>query len=173
MNAPRVSLIVATDLDGVIGREQELPWHLPDDLRRFKALTRGHAVIMGRKTHQSIGRALPGRLNVVVTRDSSFRASGCLLAGSPDDALAAAIRASGTNISSEEIFVIGGGTLYAHFLPRADRVHRTLVHAHVEGDTTFPPLDPEDWNLISSEAHAADDQHEYAFDFQVLDRVRT
>ena len=129
----KVSLVVAASPDGVIGRDGQLPWHLPGDLRRFRAITLGHPIIMGRRTHKSIGRPLPGRLNVVVTRDPECRAEGCAVAHSPEDAL---------RISAEsgaiEAMVIGGEQIYRDFLPTCDAIHLTVVEGRFEGDARFP-----------------------------------
>lgn len=159
----RISLIVAASSNGVIGADGGLPWHLPDDFRYFKQTTMGKPIIMGRRTWASIGRALPGRLNIVLTRSKSYHADGAIVAGSPDEALAAAADA-------EEVFVIGGGEIYALFLDRASRIHLTRVDARIEGDTRFPGLDPAEWQLTSAEAHPADERHAYAFEFRVYDR---
>ncbi len=133
MPKPRISLIAALSENRVIGKAGAIPWHLKDDFRRFKERTTGHAIIMGRKTHESIGRPLPGRTNIVITRDSSREIPGCIVVGSLNDALARA-----REVESEEIFVIGGGQIYAEVLPLADRLYLTLVHAIMDGDAFFP-----------------------------------
>jgi len=159
-----VSLIVAVSSNGVIGREGKLPWHLPDDLKHFKAVTMGKPVIMGRKTWDSIGRALPGRRNLVVTRNSDFSAEGCEIAHSLEEALA-------LTEESAEVVVIGGASLYAEALPRAQRIYLTEVNAHVGGDTRFPRLDRGGWKEVSREAHPADHRHAHAFSFVLLERT--
>jgi len=144
----RISIVVAVSANGVIGRDGGLPWHLPEDLRRFKRITMGKPLIMGRTTHESIGRALPGRQNIVITRQQDYRAEGCDVVSCPAEAL----RAAG---DAEEVMVIGGGEIYALFLRRTDRIHLTRVDAEVDGDTYFPRLDPDDWMLVEREAVAA------------------
>jgi dihydrofolate reductase len=159
-----VSVIVAAAENGVIGRAGALPWHLSEDLKRFKRLTTGHPVVMGRKTWESIGRALPGRRNLVVSRTPGYAAAGADVFGSLDEALAACA-------GEDEIFVIGGAMLYAEALSRADRLYLTRVHATVEGDVTFPEIDPAGWTLVSEERHEADARHEHAFSFLVYERA--
>ncbi len=158
-----VSLIVAVAENGVIGRAGKLPWHLPEDLKRFKRLTVGHPVIMGRKTWESIGRPLPGRRNLVVSRTPGYAAEGAEVFASLDEALAAAA-------GEDEVFVIGGAALYAEAMPRADRLYLTRVHATVEGDVTFPGLDPAAWTLVSEDRREADARHDHAFSFRVYER---
>jgi dihydrofolate reductase len=144
---PEVVLVVAAAANGVIGRDGAMPWHLPEDLKRFKRMTVGHAVVMGRRTFEAIGRPLPGRHNIVLTRDRAFRADGVTVAPN----LAEAIAAAGLDprARDEAIFVIGGGEIYALALPIATRVELTRVHATPEGDTFFPPLDPREWRLAA------------------------
>ena len=144
MPKPILSLIAAIARNGVIGIDNRLPWHLPADLKHFKALTTGHAVIMGRKTWESLPakfRPLPGRRNIVVTRNAAFRAEGALVAGS----LAAAVALA----ESSEAFIIGGAELYAAALPLADRLCLTEIDADFEGDTRFPAVDPKRWREAS------------------------
>lgn len=131
--APRLSLIAALAANGVIGAGNALPWRLPEDLKRFKALTLGHPVIMGRKTFESIGRPLPGRRNIVLSRRPEYFAAGCIVAHDLESALAAAGDA-------DELFVIGGGELYREALPLADRIYLTIVHGEAQGDVLFPEL---------------------------------
>jgi dihydrofolate reductase len=128
-----ITIIAAMAENGVIGREGRLPWHIPADLARFRDLTMGHPVIMGRRTYEGIGRPLPGRSIIVLTRSSSYRASGCLVAHSVDEALTAAEGAT-------EVFVAGGADIYRQFLPLAHRIHLTLVHDTLPGDVEFPPI---------------------------------
>lgn len=158
---PRVTLVVAMARNGVIGRAGGLPWRLPDDLRRFKALTMGKPVLMGRRTWASIGRPLPGRANLVMTRDPAFSAEGATVVRSFDEALAQA----GT-----ELMVIGGAEIYALAAPRASLVQLTAVDADIEGDTRLPPFDPGTWREIAREHHAADERHAYPMDFVTLER---
>ena len=132
-----LSLIVAMTEAGVIGRDNQLPWHIPEDLKRFKALTTGHPILMGRKTFESIGRPLPGRTNIVVTRNPDWRAEGALAVPGFEEAIQAASRAPG----GEEIFAIGGAAIFREAWPRAERLYLTLIHADVPGDTYFPEID--------------------------------
>lgn len=149
MGEADIVLHVAVAENGVIGRDGDMPWRLSSDLRRFKAATMGKPVVMGRKTFASIGKPLPGRLNIVVTRDGAFRAEGVEVAHSLADALAlAAVRARCMS-GAHEICVIGGGQIYAEAMPRADRLSVTHVLAEVEGDTRFPEIDPALWKPVS------------------------
>jgi dihydrofolate reductase len=160
-----VSLIVATSTNSVIGSIGKLPWHLPDDLRNFKRLTTGKPIVMGRKTHESIGRPLPDRHNVIITRDPDYVVGGCDVVSSPEAAMSLLHDA-------EEVMIIGGGEVYAAFLPLADRVYLTRVHAVIDGDVLFPELDEDEWAMLSTDAHAVDDAHRYAFDIKVFERRR-
>ena len=159
----RLSIIAAVAANGVIGFDGDLPWHLPADLARFKKLTMGHHLIMGRRTFESIGRALPGRVSVVLTRDSSWVCDGALVVHSPEEARHA-VR------SDSEAFVIGGAAVFAAFLPLADRLHLTRVHASVEGDARFPSFDEVDWTVVETEDHDADARHAHPFSFRVYAR---
>ncbi|WP_151087982.1 dihydrofolate reductase [Hymenobacter baengnokdamensis] len=163
-----VSLIVAAAENGVIGRQGQLPWQLPDDLRHFKALTMGHPIVLGRRTFESIGRALPGRTNIVVTSQSAWPApAGVLLAHSLPEALALAAAQPG----GEEVCVIGGGEIYRQALPAADVVHLTEVHTSIpDGDAFFAPLSPTEWREETRERHAPDDKHAVAYSFVTLRR---
>ena len=158
-----VSLIVATDDGGGIGLRGGLPWHLPDDLRRFKALTLGKPVVMGRRTWDSIGRPLPGRLNIVVSRDPRLAIQGATVVGTLEAALAAA---GGV----PEVCVIGGAEIYRLALPLADTIHLTEVHANVGADTHFPSLDPAQWVEVAREQRAADQRHAHAMTYVTLRR---
>jgi dihydrofolate reductase len=153
-----LSILVAVAENGIIGREGRLPWRLPDDLRRFKRLTTGHAIVMGRRTYESIGRALPGRRSVVLSRDGTFAPHGVEIAGSLDAALSLCA-------GEEEVFVIGGESLFREALPRAQRLYLPRVHAELPGDVSFPPLDESLWVPVESEPHAADEQHPHPFTF--------
>ncbi|MFO1395010.1 MAG: dihydrofolate reductase [Steroidobacteraceae bacterium] len=158
-----VSIIVATDEAGGIGLDGALPWRLPDDLKRFKALTMGKPVVMGRRTWDSIGRPLPGRLNIVVSRSSGLERPGCTVVGSLESALALAG-------DVPEVCVIGGAEIYRLALPFADTVHLTEVHARVEADTHFPRLDPREWEEVARDEHAADERHAHAHAYVTLRR---
>jgi len=155
---PRVTLILARARNGVIGASGGLPWRLPEDLAFFKRTTMGHPIVMGRKTWESIGRPLPGRRSIIVTRDRSFAAAGAEVVHSLDEAIQ---RCADT----EEIFVIGGAQLYAEALGRADRLLLTEIDADFEGDTFMPAAAAECWNEASRERHAPNDTRAYAFDF--------
>jgi dihydrofolate reductase len=159
---PLVTLVVAAAANGVIGAGGKLPWHLPADLKHFKSKTLGRPVVMGRRTYESIGRPLPGRLNIVVTRQAGYAAPGCTVVGSLDAAFAAAGEAA-------EVCMIGGGELYREVLPRADRVELTEIHAAFEGDAHFPPLDRGQWREVSREVHEG--EAPFRFDFVRYDRI--
>ena len=162
-----VSLIVAASDNDVIGREGALPWRLPDELRHFKATTMGHHVVVGRKTWQSIGRALPGRTWIVVSRDRAFSAEGAVVVHDFDDAIAHA-----ANAGDDEVFVAGGGDLFRVALPYADRIWLTRVHVHIDGDATFPTLDLDGWRGHVVLEHPADERHAFSFTIHRLERDR-
>jgi dihydrofolate reductase len=162
---PTVSAIVAMAENRVIGFNNTLPWQLPADLKHFKTITSGHPVIMGRKTFASIGRPLPNRTNIILTRDHAFSAPDCLIATEAATALALA-----KNADPEEIFVIGGAEIYKQMLPQVDRVYLTVVHQVFEGDTYFPALSSDEWKEISSERFQADDKNPHEYSFIVLER---
>jgi dihydrofolate reductase len=161
-----LSLLVAVSDNGVIGQDNDLPWHLPKDLQWFKRLTVGRTVIMGRKTFESIGRPLPNRRTIVLTRNDAFRPEGVDTARTIDKAMALAE-------SEAEVFVVGGAAVYHLAFPRAQRLYLTRVRANIEGDVQFPEWHPEEWRLVWEEAHEADDRHACAFVFQQFDRVVT
>jgi len=161
---PRLSLIVAMSLNRVIGREGDLPWRLSADLKQFRKLTTGHAILMGRKTYDSIGRPLPQRRSIVITRNEQYRPAGVETAGSLEEA----IQLVGND---DEVFIIGGGAVYEQALPLADRLYVTLVEAEVEGDTFFPPTDHAQWRIVSDEAHPADDKNDWSYRFQIYERA--
>jgi len=158
-----ISIIVAASTNNVIGVQGELPWKISDDLKRFKALTLGKPVVMGRRTYESIGRPLPGRRNIVITRQAEFDAQGCDVVASPQEAM----RVTG---DAAEIFIIGGSEIYALFLPKANRLYLTRVHAHIVGDAHFPEIDEQKWQLVDTEAHDASDANQFAFEFRTYER---
>ena len=160
---PFISLIVAMAQNGVIGRDNTLPWRLPEDLKRFKAFTLGKPVLMGRKTFESIGRPLPGRTNLVLTRDRGWHAGGVTVVHSVEEALAQAA-------DSAELIAIGGAEIYRLLLPFARRIYLTHVHADVPGDTFFPAFDPSQWDDIECSTHPADERHAYPVTFVTLER---
>ena len=159
-----MSIIVAAAENGVIGSDNRLPWHLPDDLKRFKALSLGKPIVMGRRTFESIGRPLPGRTNIVVSRQPGLAIEGVIVVPSLDAALVAAGAAP-------EVVVIGGAEIFRLALPRTDTIHLTRVHARVAGNVHFPELDPANWREAAVEHHAADERHQYAFSFVTLQRI--
>jgi dihydrofolate reductase len=162
-----VSIIVAVAENGVIGREGKLPWHLSDDLRRFRELTMGHTIVMGRRTWESIGRPLPGRRTIVVSRHPAYRvdADDVAVAASLDDALQMA-----EAVGDDNVFIVGGAELYREAIPLADRLYITRVHATVDGDRSFPPFDPSRWRLVATEEHAAGPRNDYPFRFEAYER---
>jgi dihydrofolate reductase len=159
----RKSLVVAMARNRVIGRENALPWRLPAELAHFKRVTMGHPIVMGRRTYESIGRPLPGRQNIVVSRNPGFEAPGCTVVGSLDEAYAAAGDA-------QEISIIGGTSLFEAALPTADCIHLTEVDADIEGDTWFPQFDRTAWSEREIARHPADDKHAYPFRILQLER---
>lgn len=162
----RVSVIVAASANNVIGVNGGLPWHLPEDLRQFKAVTMGKPMIMGRRTFASIGRPLPGRRSIVLTRQDDIAIDGCEIANSPQHALQLAGDA-------DEVMVIGGGTVYEQMLPHTDRIYLTRVDAEIEGDTVFPYLVAAEWVTTSSEEYPVTAERPTGFSIQILDRVVT
>lgn len=160
----KLSLIVAMARNRVIGREGGLPWHLSSDLRNFKRLTMGHPIIMGRRTYESLGRPLPGRTSIVITRQADFRPAGVLVVGNVEDAIAAAS-------SSGEAFVIGGATVFAEVLPLVQRMYITAVQAEVAGDTFFPAVDLAAWDLVEQSWHPPGENDDWPFEFRVYDRI--
>lgn len=157
-----VNIIVAYNQKHVIGKDGDMPWHLPADLAHFKKTTMGCPIVMGRKTRESLGRPLPGRLNIAVTRDASYQADGTKIVYSLSDALAMA------RAAHETVFVIGGGDIYRQSLAIADRVYATEIHNDVEGDTHFPVLDKHEWKEVSREPQP--EQNGMTFDFVVYER---
>lgn len=163
----RVSLIVAMDRRGIIGADGGLPWHLPGDLKRFKAATLGKPIVMGRRTRESIGRVLPGRENIVLTRDRDYTATGCTVLHDIGAVLAHCA-------ASPEIMVMGGAELYAQFLPRADRIYLTRVDTDAAGDTVFPrwqQLGPPRWQEVERHEYPADEANAHACALTVLERT--
>ena len=160
-----ISLMVAMDEKRGIGKAGKLPWHLSSDLRRFRELTMGHHLIVGRKTFESIGKPLPGRHTIVVTRNSNFKPEGCFVSHSVEDAIALARERGET-----EAFVIGGAEIFARALPSADRIYLTEVHAEVDADVFFPEFDRDEWIETQHIDHSADEKNQYAFTFKVLER---
>ena len=166
-----ISLIVAMTPERVIGKDGELPWRLPADMRHFRSVTIGHPVIMGRKTYESIGKPLARRLNIVLTRDGEFTALGCTVVCSPDEAIRRAVRTTDMSIDPKEIMIIGGASVYEAFLHRVRRMYVTYVEAHIDGDTRFPNVDFADWNEVRREEHRADKDNPYDHRFIVYERI--
>lgn len=164
MTEAKIVLVVAVAKNGVIGRDGDLPWRLPSDLKRFKQLTLGKPVLMGRKTWDSIGKPLPGRPNIVVTRDAAFAAPGAKVVASLDEGLAAA-RREAKDLGVDEICVIGGGQIYAQVFDRADVLHVTHVEADVEGDTRFPEIDPAVFERVVEEPIPQGEKDSHAMRF--------
>lgn len=160
---PLISLMVAMAQNGVIGRANALPWRLPEDLRRFKEYTLGKPILMGRKTFDSIGRPLPGRLNLVLTRDLRWHAEGVTVVHSVEEALQ-------RTRDSAELVAIGGAEIYRLLLPLAHRIYLTHVHADVPGDAFFPAFDPAQWDDVDYRTHPADERHAYPVTFVTLER---
>lgn len=158
---PRISIVAALSLNGVIGDSGRLPWHIPSDLRRLRALTWGHPIIMGRKTFESLGKPLPGRTNIVVTRQLGYQASKTIVTHSLDQAIAKA-----REIEDKEIFILGGAQIYALAMPLVDRLYLTIVQIETPGDAFFPPY--EDFTAVLSKEHGQDNS--YRFQFLTLER---
>lgn len=159
-----VSLIVAMDRKGVIGANGQLPWRLPADLRHFKAVTMGKPIVMGRRTHESIGRVLPGRENIVLTRDPDYRRDGCTVLHGIAEVLTHCAAA-------EEVMIMGGADVYRQMLGRARRIYLTEVHADVAGDAVFPQFDRRQWRETERQDFLGDKANEYPYSFIVLERA--
>lgn len=159
----RISAIFAMSENRVIGKNNQLPWHLPADLKHFKQITMGNPILMGRKTYESIGKPLPGRCNIVITRDTNYQAPGCVVVNSVESALAAVK-------DNDEIFIIGGALLYQETLPLTQRLYMTLIHHSFDGDTFFPALNENEWQEVERTDHPADENNKYSYSFVTLDR---
>jgi dihydrofolate reductase len=162
----RLSIIAALSTNNVIGRDNQVPWRLSTDMKRYKALTMGHHLLTGRKTYASVGKPLPGRTTVVITRDQSFRDDGVIVVHNLEDALRVAEEAG-----DAEPFINGGAEIYRQAMHRADRMYLTRVHTEVQGDTYFPDFDDVgEWTLVDSEHFEPDEKNEYPFSFLTYDR---
>lgn len=159
----RISAIVAISANQAMGLNNQLPWHMPADLKHFKKITMGSPILMGRKTYESIGRPLPGRCNVVITRDVDFEAPGCVVVNSIETALSSVGY-------SDEVFVIGGSALFQQMLSMTERLFLTVIHHEFQGDVFFPEIDFMQWNEVSREDHEADEANPYAYSFLVLEK---
>jgi dihydrofolate reductase len=162
----RISAIAAMSLNRVIGKDNQIPWHMPADLRFFQRTTTGHFVIMGRKNYDSMGRPLSNRTNVIITRNPFYVSSGCLVVHSLEAALGLAY-----NAGEEEAFIIGGGEIYLLAMDYLDRIYLTTIDAQVDGDVYFPELTIEDWRVVHEESHDADDKNPYPFVIRIYDRI--
>jgi len=158
-----ISLIAAMDENGVIGYKNKLPWNLPSELNYFRETTKGKPVVMGRKTHESIGRPMPERLNIIITRDKNYKTNNCIVVHSREDALKAA---KGSN----EIMVIGGAEIYRLFLPIANRLYVTKVHGAFKGDTYFPEFNENEWIKVKEKSFEKDNENKYSYTIIVLER---
>ena len=157
-----LTLIAATSTNNALGKDNQLVWHLPDDFKRFKALTSEHYIIMGRKTFESFPKPLPNRTHVIITRNTSYEApEGCIVVLSLEEAIKICPK-------NEEIFIIGGGEIYKQSIDMADKVELTRVHTTVEADTFFPEINPEQWELVFEELHLKDEKHAFDFTFQTF-----
>lgn len=162
---PKISAIVAMSENHVIGDDNQLPWHLPADLKHFKTITSGHPILMGRKTYESIGRPLPNRTNIIITRNPSYEAPGCIVVQSINEAVESA-----ASIGSNEIFIIGGAEVYKQLLPNIERIYLTVVHDVFDGDAFFPEFNANDWIEKERVKHDADENNEYAYSFILMER---
>ncbi len=160
----KLSLIVAMDRNGVIGAKGDLPWKLSADLQNFKKLTMGKPIVMGRKTHESIGKPLPGRENIILTRDTHYQAEGCTVLQSPDELLKHCNNA-------DEVMITGGAEIYRTTLKQATHLYLTEVHTEVEGDTFFPEFDHSEWKELSREGFKANEKNEFDYSFVLLERI--
>ena len=161
-----ISFIVAMDKNRLIGKNNQLPWHLPEDLKFFKRVTMGHPIVMGRKTHESIGRILPGRENIVITRQQDYKCKGCTMFYSIDAFV------NYCKEQNDEIFVIGGAEIFKDTFPYADRLYITFINEEFEGDTYFPNFNVEEWNLVSIEKGIKDEMNPYDYEFRIYDRKK-
>lgn len=165
-NKPVLSAIAAMSSNQVIGNKNQLPWHLPADLKHFKAVTSGHPVLMGRKTYESIGKPLPNRTNIILTHTTNYSAPDCLIIHTMEAAISMAVE-----LEMDEIFVIGGAEIFKQLLPQIQRLYLTQIHHTFDGDAFFPDLNPADWKEVSRELHHADDKNNYDYSFIVMERV--
>jgi len=168
--SPRISIIVAVSENRVIGRDNDLPWHLPADLKHFLSTTRGHTVIMGRKTFESLQQPLTNRPNIIITRDRSYHADSAAVTHSLREAIDTART---EHPQDDELFILGGSAIFREALDIADRMYFTLVHATVEGDVLFPQWDETQWTLTQETHHPADDRHAHAMSFRIYDRIKS
>lgn len=161
-----ISLVVAAATNNAIGKDGKMPWHLPNDMKHFKNVTWGMPIVMGRKTFDSLGKALPGRKNIVITRQHSWKADNTVAVKNIEDALFVA-----KETDAKEVMVIGGGEIYKALFDKAQRIYLTRVEAEPEGDTFFPVLEQGQWHLVSQKNHEADEKNAYNYSFQVWERI--
>lgn len=167
----KIAMIAAMAKNRIIGADNDMPWHLPADLKHFKAITLGKAVIMGRKTYESIGRALPGRPNIVITSNADYSLSDATVVDSPESAFEVAKALSPEQSENDEVMIIGGGTIYQSFLDKADTLYLTHIDLDVDGDTQFPDYEvAASWKEVSREAHSADEKNAHSYTFVTLVR---
>lgn len=163
-----ISMIAAMANNRVIGAKNAMPWHLPADLQHFKRVTLGKPVIMGRKTYQSIGKALPGRLNIVITSDPGFSVLDAMVVNSCEEAIRIA---QAQEKNADEVMIIGGGSIYQYFMPQCQRLYLTLIDLDVEGDTYFPPYHRANWKPLTTEPHLPDEKNPYNYQFITLAKI--
>ncbi|GHA54337.1 dihydrofolate reductase [Pontibacter akesuensis] len=159
-----IALVVAAAENNVIGKDNDLIWYLPADLKHFKSITMGHPMLMGRKTYESIGKPLPGRTSIIITSQKDFKAEGCVVVHSLEEALE-----KGRELD-DDLCIIGGANVYQQALPLADKVYLTRVHHSFDGDVFFPELSPAEWQVVEEEHHEPDEKNKYSYTFQTLTR---
>jgi len=159
-----ITLIAAVAENNALGKDNQLVWHLPDDFKRFKQITSGHYIIMGRKTFESFPKPLPNRTHVIITRQKNYKADGCIVVNSIEDAVKACPK-------EEEVFIIGGADIYNQSIDFADKIELTRVHANFEADAFFPEINLNNWKLIFEEKHVQDEKHNFDFTFQTFVKV--
>ncbi len=161
-----ISFVVAAATNNAIGKDGKMPWHLPNDMKHFKNVTWGMPVVMGRKTFESLGKVLPGRKNIVISRQPGWNVEGTVAVQKIEDALFVA-----KQTDAKEVMVIGGGEIYKALFDKASRIYLTRVEAEPEADTFFPSLSPKDWYLVSQQIHEADEKNSYNYSFQLWERI--
>ncbi|MBF9255380.1 dihydrofolate reductase [Pontibacter sp. 172403-2] len=159
-----IAIVVATDENNVIGKDNQLIWHLPADLKHFKQITMGHPMLMGRKTFESIGKPLPGRTSIIITTQQDYTAEGCIVVHTIQEAIDKALALD------EQVYIIGGAEIYKQALPLVDTVYLTKLHHTFDGDTYFPELKEAEWQMVSEEKHAPDEKNKYSYSFIELRR---
>ncbi|OKL40170.1 dihydrofolate reductase [Pontibacter flavimaris] len=160
-----IAIVVAAAENNVIGKDNDLIWYLPADLKHFKRLTMGHPMVMGRKTYEAIGKPLPGRTSIVITSQQDYKAEGCIVVHSLEEALT-----KGREMDAEQVSIIGGATIYQQALPLTDKVYFTRVHHTFEGDAYFPELPQKEWQVVEQQFHEPDEKNKYSYTFLTLER---